>query len=56
MFGTPSVPLRPHFLIFLFNLNISESLDMISEKLGEMFEGYSADTWGEKFLLMSMGG
>ena len=34
----------------------SETLDMTSEGLGEMFEGDSADTCTEKFPLMSMGG
>ena len=29
---------------------------MTSEGLGEMFEGDSADTGGDKFLLTSMGG
>ena len=33
----------------------SETLDMISEGLGEMFEGDSADTCGGKFPLMLMG-
>ena len=34
----------------------SETSDMTSERLGEMFEGDSADMCGEKFLLVSMGG
>ena len=34
----------------------SETLDMTSEGLGEMFEGDSADTCAEKFPLISMGG
>ena len=34
----------------------SESLDMTSEGLGEMFEGDSADTCAGKFPLVSMGG
>ena len=29
---------------------------MTSEELGDTFEGYSADTCGRKFTLMSMGG
>ena len=32
------------------------TLDMTSEGLGQMFEGDSADMFGEKFLLVSMGG
>ena len=35
---------------------ISETLDMSSKQLGEMFEGDSADMSGGKFPLMSMGG
>ena len=34
----------------------SETSDMTSEGLGEMFEGYSADTRAGKFPLVSMGG
>ena len=34
----------------------SETSDMTSEGLGEMFKGDSADTCGGKFPLMSMGG
>jgi hypothetical protein len=34
----------------------SETLKMTFERLGEIFEGYSADTCTEKFPLMSMGG
>ena len=34
----------------------SETLDMTSERLGEMFKGDSADTCGGKFPLVSMGG
>jgi hypothetical protein len=34
----------------------SETSDMISEGLGEMFEGDSAETYAGKFPLTSMGG
>ena len=35
---------------------LSETLNMSSEQLGEMFEGDSADTSAGKFPLMLMGG
>ena len=42
--------------VFFEIFDISETLDMSSKQLGEMFEGDSADTCGGKFPLMSMGG
>ena len=45
------------FLGFVFEISeISETLDMSSKQLGDMFEGDSADMCGGKFPLMSMGG
>jgi hypothetical protein len=63
-FGPPPPgPLGGVFRFFQFflgkfqNLFLgSETLDMTSEGLGEMFEGDSADTCAGKFPLVSMGG
>ena len=44
------------FLIFFEIFEISEILDTSSKLFGEMFKGDSADTWGGKFSLLSMGG
>ena len=51
--GTPSGPLMGQSLGFL---KFSETLDMSSNLLEEMFEGDSADTYAGKFLLVSMEG
>ena len=57
--GTHSGPLRGRFLGFIFFVvvifEISETLDMSSKQLGEMFEGDSANSCGGKFLLNLMG-
>ena len=54
---TTSGPLRGCFLgEFFFEIfEISETLDMSSKQLGEMFKGDSADTCGGNFQLMSVG-
>ena len=50
-------PYPPHYAIIGWTkVGISETSDMTSEGLGDMFEGDSADICAGKFLLTSMGG
>ena len=55
--GTPFWPPEGTFFSFLYEIfKISETLDMSSKQLGELFKGDSADTCAGKFPLASMRG